>query len=344
MKTAAVPARASTANGFSRAWMRRRFPSAVLVSVAALIACATSPSLANSSLVASSSKPTPALNVDTAQVLAAVRAAQHVERVPKPLYSRLANPDLAGPQVYFDCIGVDNPSGATLFGNCAYGDPNGKKLMVIYGDSHSAMWAAALEDVAIRTGWKLKVFEFGGCPAPDLKFYSYQTNAPFTACTLYHKTAVAAIRALHPKLVLVTSISDQEIGKNVYPSSAQWQDGLTETLRSLSQPGQEMAVIGDIPEWPNNDATCLAAHLDDAQACSVPESVGRAANNKAEKAAAARVGALYVDTEPWICGARCEPIIHNILVYYNNYHITYTYAQYLSGALQESLAPLLRKS
>lgn len=343
MRSATASARARTENGLLLASKRRRLQSAVFATVMGLTACAAGPSLVNSSLVASTSKPTPALNIDTAQVLAAVRAAQHLQRVPKSLYSRLVNPDVAGPQIYFDCIAVNNPAGADLFGNCAYGDPNGKKLMVIYGDSHAAMWAAALEDVAIRTGWKLKVFEFGGCPVPDLNFYSYQTNAPFTACKLYHKTAVAAIRALHPSLVLVTSISNQEVGKDVYPTSAQWQQGLTETLRSLSQPGQEMALIGDIPEWSNNDATCLAAHLDDVQACSVPMSVGRAANNKAEKAAAARVGALYVDTEPWICGARCEPIIHNIVVYYNSYHISDTYAQYLSGALQEALAPLLKK-
>ncbi len=343
MRTAVPFARAGTLNGLLLASKRRRLRSAVFATVVGLTAYAAVPSLVNSSLVASSSKPTPTLNVDTAQVLAAVRAAQHIQRVPKSLYSRLAIPDVAGPQIYFDCIGVNNPAGADLFGNCAYGDPNGKKLLVIYGDSHSSMWAAALEDIAIRTGWKLKVFEFGGCPVPDLNFYSYQTNAPFTACKLYHKTAVAAIRALHPRLVLVTSISDQEVGKNVYPTSAQWQQGLTEALRSLSEPGQEMAVIGDIPEWSSNDATCLAAHLDDVQACSVPMSLGRAADNKAEKGAAARVGALYVDTEPWICGARCEPIIHNIIVYYNNYHISDTYAQYLSDALQGALASLLRK-
>jgi len=315
----------------------------VFASVLGLTACAAGPSLVNSSLVLSTRKSTPAPNVSTAKVLAAVRAAQHVQRVPKSLYSRLANPDLAGPQKYFQCIGVNNPAGADLFGNCAYGDPNGKKLMVVYGDSHSAMWGAALEDVAIRAGWKLKVFEFAGCPAPDLNFYSYQTNAPFTKCTLYHKTAVAAIRALHPKLVLVTSYSDQEIGKNIYPTSAQWEQGLTKALRSLQRPGQEMAVIGDIPEWSNNDATCLAAHLNDVQACSVPASAGKAADNKAEKGAAARVGALYVNTAPWICGVRCEPIINNILVYYNEYHISYTYAQYVSGALQQALAPLLNK-
>jgi len=91
-RTAIASMRAGTVNGRLLASKRRGFHSAVFASVLGLTACAAGPSLVNSSLVLSTRKSTPAPNVSTAKVLAAVRAAQHVQRVPKSLYSRLANP------------------------------------------------------------------------------------------------------------------------------------------------------------------------------------------------------------------------------------------------------------
>ena len=44
------------------------------------------------------------------------------------------------------------------------------------------------------------------------------------------------------------------------------------------------------------------------------------------------------------CSAVCTPIIGNMLVYENQYHITETYATYLSGALQNALGPVLGSS
>jgi hypothetical protein len=277
----------------------------------------------------------------TAEVLEAVEAAQTLRTVPPSVVSTLANPSLAGPADYFDCGSVDNPAHANPFGNCFYGDSASKRLIVIYGDSHAAMWAASVELVAQREGWRLKVFGLGGCPVVDLNFYSYQTNSPDTECALYHRTAVAAIRALHPQVVLVTSFSDQEIGVNVYPSAKQWTDGMAKTIDSLKESGTHLGVIGNIPNWSTNDANCLAAHLSNVQFCSASASIGIPSTITAEAAAAKVTGVPYIRTTSWICAKKCEPVINNMLVFYNEYHITEAYAKYLSGAMQSALALIL---
>jgi hypothetical protein len=100
-----------------------------------------------------------------------------------------------------------------------------------------------------------------------------------------------------------------------------------------------VAVLGAIPTWDNNDARCLAAHTRDVQACSADRAHAVSPFFDAEKAAAAAAGAVYVDTVPWVCADKCEPVISDMVVYYNPYHFTKKYADYLSGAVAEALKP-----
>jgi hypothetical protein len=273
--------------------------------------------------------------------LDAVKAAQGLESLPDSVAAALSKKDDAGPKTYFDCRSVDNPADANPFGNCASGDRNGSKNMVIYGDSRASMWAAALEGVAAANGWKLWAFGLGGCPVPDLQFTSYQTKTENENCNVFHASAVAAIKALKPDLVVVTSISNQQLVDGSWPNASQWQEGWVSTFNKLAQPGTRFAMIGNIPVWKNNDARCLAAHVRAIQDCSAAPSEATPDNLEAEQAAAAAVGAEYVSTVPWICGDRCEPVIADKIVFTNQFHFTQSYAVYLTGALNEALKPLL---
>src|SRR5262249_47697844 len=111
----------------------------------------------------------------TAQVLAAVAAAQQTQSLSNNAAAHLAaiTKEGEGPDTCFDKQQVDGAPKDALFGECTYGSRNGTKTMVLYGDSRGPMWAAALERVAATTGWRLRVFSKGGCPAPDLQ---YQNN------------------------------------------------------------------------------------------------------------------------------------------------------------------------
>jgi hypothetical protein len=276
------------------------------------------------------------------QVLAAVMAGQSTQQLPSNVKPSLANTgDEAAPGDGEEICGaaVKNAAGVPAwgFGQCLYGDPKGSKLMVIYGDSHAGMWGAALESIAMRTGWRLETFDLPGCPAPDLSFISFQTNNPNTQCTEFHKIAIPAIRALHPNLVVVTSESTQEVTRGVYATPTQWRQGLTKTLKSLQSPSTKLVVIGDIPEWTNDYATCLAAHESSIGSCAVPVADALSPNLGAEQQAASASGAEYIRTTPWICGQKCLPVIANTRVYRDEYHLTETYVLYLSGALQEAL-------
>jgi hypothetical protein len=278
------------------------------------------------------------------QVLAAVAAAQQTQVVSDVAAAHLAElskPHQDGPEICFDQRQTHVTTTDTMFGECAYGDPNGTKQMVLYGDSRAPMWAATLERVAAISGWQMRVFAKGGCPAADLQYQNNETHAPDPGCDTFHSAAVDEIRKLHPQLVVTASYSGHTLANGDMPTTSQWQDAWVSTFQKLTQPGTHVAILGAIPTWDNNDAQCLAAHTRDVLACSTEPANAVSPYFDAERAAAAAAGALYVDTVPWVCAEKCEPVISDIVVYYNPYHFTKKYSDYLSGAVADALKPAM---
>ena len=227
------------------------------------------------------------------QVLAAVRDAQKLQTLPNNVEPGLT--------VTTDAAGVPSgkcPTGSGVMAQqgCAYGDLKSKKLMVVYGDSHAAMWAEALRSIASRAGWRLDMFALGGCLLPDLPLISSQTNQLNTQCQQFHTLAAPAIKKLHPNLLVLSSESSGQTAVGVPVTPAQWQSGLMKTFASVSEPGTSMVMIGDIPQWSLNDADCLAAHMTSVQSCAVAPAQALSSNLQAEERAATLSGAKYIPT------------------------------------------------
>jgi hypothetical protein len=283
----------------------------------------------------------------TARVLEAVKAAQSINDLPDSV-GFLTKADWPMAKGQFECHSVDNlpanivDPNRSVFGECAAGAEHGTKLMVTFGDSRAGMWGAALEDIAAKNGYQLRSFHMGNCPPLDLHFFGYEKGAPDEDCYQFRQSAIAAIRNLHPDLVIVTSFSTHMLADRSQPTAAQWQKGWESTLRELTQPGTRLVMIGDIPDWEKDGARCLAGHVTAVQKCSVPISEGTPSGNLgAERAAASAAGALYIPTLSWVCADRCEPVIADIRVYQDRFHFTDSYTVYLTGALGEALKPVL---
>jgi hypothetical protein len=324
-----------------------------------LLACSTAPAK-----VAQGHENTPSDNesyATTAQVLQAVKAAEQVQTLSDTVAASLRKSDegaiasgvAAEAGSSTDCVDrLDTHKPAILqqhqnkwdifFGECASGDQEGTKLMVIFGDSRAAMFSASLERIAVKSGWKLRVFGFGGCDVDDLEFMSTETNAPNKECDAFRSGAISQIRTLHPNLVITTSAGDKLLANGAKPTPAQLQDAWVSTFQKLAQPGTRLAMIGPIPYWPNDDARCLAAHAREVQACSI--SAAEVVTNEHEApqaAAAAAAGVVFVSPKQWVCADRCEPVIADIGVFRNNYHFSSKYEVYVTGALNEALQPAM---
>jgi SGNH domain (fused to AT3 domains) len=309
----------------------------------ALLAAVLASGLVASSWVASGSYASgdqPVLSAK--QVRGALKAAQSITHVPADLTPKLSNLNDIEVLDNGDCtanytapdVGID----ALHFGECTYGDPAGARLLDVFGDGLAGTWLTPIRYAAERAGWRVRIFYLPACPAPDLTFYSVATHSPNYACNTFRKAAIAAIRQTHPAMVVVTSSTLQHVTRHRLVTSAQWKAGYSKTLSLLKMSGTRLVVMGDIPYLTKDDPACLLTHRSDVQACATPLSVAETGVlRSAEKQAAKANGAEYINPTPWICSKICEPIVGNIRVYNDQYDLSATYAQSLSGVVQKAL-------
>jgi hypothetical protein len=218
------------------------------------------------------------------------------------------------------------------------GDKAADRTIVIAGDSHAAMWLAAINPAANRTGWKVILLEMQNCHMPILHFWHNETNTPYKDCDIWRQWALDEINKVKPQIAILTSAYFNPLDFDHKPiSNQEWAQGTAAALQQISTIPQRF-VFGDIPYLEQSTPECLAAHQDDVTACSAP--VSTAVNSehiRTEAAATAAAGAVYVDPTPWLCSSICTPVIGNMIVYTNRFQISRTYAAWLSGVVQEEL-------
>jgi peptidoglycan/LPS O-acetylase OafA/YrhL len=288
---------------------------------------------ASSSLTTSATAPTGTLS----QVERLVAAAPAIRSVPANLTPSLGNLNVGDPLPH-ECDPVDY--GVTTMKPCLFGDPNGERAMVLYGDSHSGMWFQTLDDIATAEHWKLWFLAKSACPVELLPIVEPggfgPRNGEFTQCAQWHANAIADINQLRPDLVIVSQEIYAAPGSNPY-NSAQWRLGLERFFDSITDPGVQFAVIGNIPHPHNDPPVCLQANPHNVPACSQSRAKSLDPYAGAEEDAVASVGGHYIDVVPWFCSAVCTGVIGKYQVYFNQAHVMGSYATSLGGVMAEAL-------
>ena len=320
-----------------------------LVAVAATVLLLTLAISVDGTASSPSNKQVVPTSTEQSAVIAQVAAAAHISVLPPDV-----QPSVAASATDTALVNrIESPyctafKGASTAPICTVGDPTSQHLVVVLGDSHAFMWLPAFESIAKNAHWRLVVLNHLFCPAelvtvvnpPDWQ----SPSGPYAACDRWHKWTVAWINRHKPDMLVVS----QENGgfylspaKNGQPAAhftgRQWQDGLTSLLDSVTVPNIRKVVLGDIPTMSVYPPTCLGQHPDDVQACSSPSSTALSPFNAREADAAASAGAQYVNTIPWFCSAVCTAVIGRYIVYWDESHVTETYAKYLTLVLGEQL-------
>jgi SGNH domain-containing protein len=278
----------------------------------------------------------PAPRLPLTKVLAAVRRAPAIRTLPSRLRPSLTG---AGQDLGFDSDKCEAGPSATRIDACVFGDPASSTRVVLFGDSHAAMWLPAMIEIAQRRHWQLRFLGKPACPIPDITVWSQRDDRAFTECDRFRSFAEGQILAARPDLVLVTSESyGQKIGPDQTVTATEWQGGFTRTLGALRRSGARVVVIGDTPVLVRSAPECLAAHARNIVTCFTTRATatGRVWSG-AEEAAAEATGSGYVPVLPWLCGSVCTPVIGNVLVYRNRFDITATYSRMLNGVLEAAL-------
>jgi hypothetical protein len=274
----------------------------------------------------------------SATVLAAVQAATKIKKVPADLAVPVSGATDDGPEAGWDgCLVDENAS--TVKDGCVFGDPRGTKTLVLYGDSHAGMWESAFDVAGKRTHTKVVLLAKPACAVADLHFWLETTQRKNVECDAWHTWATDKIVSLKPDEVVLTSLftGPRDFDKKDI-TEAQWAKGMSATLTKVKTSGAKTVVLGDMPYLSQSAPECLAAHADDVTACA--RKANQAINwthAESDQKTAKAAGATYVDTTSWFCSDVCSPIVGDMIVYQNQYHISASYSRYLSGVLATSV-------
>ena len=248
-------------------------------------------------------------------------------------------------QAYADGCILD-PEVDTPKVDCIYGDPNGTKTVVLWGDSHAAMWLPAVHLWAKQRHLKLQLLAKAACPASEVAVFSQALGRRFLECERNNQRVLTLVQSSSADTVIITSASgNRDIldasGESITDISEQartWAAGTSEVVQKLRAYGKRVMVIGDNPYLERNPVFCAAANRDALANCGFDLGEKFLLHSSAEELEVEKSGGQYVDVSDFLCAAgRCPLIIAQRMVYLDQWHVTRTYAEYLAGALGQRL-------
>jgi hypothetical protein len=224
---------------------------------------------------------------------------------------------------------------------CVYGDPDGGTTVVVLGDSHALQYFPALQRIAERRGWRLVGLTRASCPIGRV---DYQPT-----CNRWREHALRRIERERPDLVLTSSATDSRFRVKVggtrlsrRASQPLLEAGYAATFRRLSATGARVAVLRDQARAPFDVADCVSRHPRDLRRCAFRPRRTSAHAFDARGAERARRDVKVIDAVDVLCprsdGRRlCPPVIGDVLVLRDTYHLSATFAATLDGWLAPRL-------
>ena len=276
----------------------------------------------------------------TAQVHQAVARSLRVNIVPANLTPPIPDANTDEPPVFVD--GCLDSYLSTAVVSCDFGDTTARTSVVLFGDSHAAMWFPAVDGAANRLGLNLFNWTKATCPPLMIPIFSPVLGRNFVECDEWRQNVLDQIARVRPALVVLGVARHYTDIYGFTPYSPQWLQGLAAMVTAIRKLGSQVLVIGPVPKPPFDVPGCLSVHLTSATACTVPLSVSINETGQAgERTAVTGAGGSYLDAQSWLCTTACAVMVDNLLVYRDDNHLTATYASYLAPAMTDELAIIL---
>ena len=226
--------------------------------------------------------------------------------------------------------------------DCVYGDPEGARTAVLFGDSHAAQWLPALDRYARDRGWRLEYHTKAACSPVLLPIWERTLRREYEECFQWRDAVLRRITKGAPDVVFVGSSRDYEIqdGPNIIQTREMyplWQQGLAESLAGLGDAAGRVVLLAETPFITYDPVDCLADPK--VSGCDPLRSVVVDADYAALEAAAAdTAGASVLTVNDLLCpGATCPVTVDGTVVFRDAHHVTATYM----ALLAEPIANLL---
>ena len=257
-----------------------------------------------------------------------------------PAASREIRPRLADARADTDRIN-ERGCGLSLAGDtppaCVLGDADGAVTVALVGDSHAAQWSPALEAIATARGWRLIPYTKDSCIFLDMRIVSIHLEREYSECERWRTKVVAAIRALHPDLVVVSSSRWVHPVDSADADPERQAQAMASLVAKLDAP---VALIADTPLMSQDIPACLSRR---GASCDTTRDYALTLHLARDGRAAELLGATLIDPSLWICDdSVCPAVIDQTIVYRDDHHLTATMARALAPFIEPRLLEALR--
>ena len=209
---------------------------------------------------------------------------------------------------------------------CNYGDPNGTKTVVVFGNSHSAMWVPALAVAAKADHWKLYPVVKESCGYDTYTDVVPGLNAA-NQCSSWYGWAKTVIARLHPDVLVMGS----------YTKTNRWALGERITIAQLRPLTQRFVLLSDSP-WIPAPSQCFLYPNATQGTCLRHESPRRIATQVKTHAVAIAMHVQYLDITPLLCDeGQCPSVIDGIIPTADGSHVTPQYSAFVASAFDEAI-------
>ena len=264
---------------------------------------------------------------------------QHAEAVrPSPLRAAADRS-----RAYYDgcLVGISG----TNSNKCLYGDPNGDRTLILFGDSHAMQYFPALEELAKTRHWRLLTLTKAECTPGEVQIRSMIAAREYSQCDAWREETLRRIEMGDPRTAIVVMSGDtayvpygsdgEELSGKA--GAEAMEAGYLATLTRIHRAGLPTVVIRDTPVSASDVPGCVSEDLQHLESCAFTRVRDRNREFDARAARAAPGGHL-IDINGEICpGGLCRAVIGNALVYRDKSHLSATFARTLAPGIERRL-------
>jgi peptidoglycan/LPS O-acetylase OafA/YrhL len=232
----------------------------------------------------------------------------------------------------------------TNSGHCIYGDPHGKRTVILFGDSHAMQYFPPLLSVAKKNHWRLIALTKAECTPAEIEVKSMIETREYSQCDVWREKELGRIEEAAKSATVVMAGDTAYTPYGAYgeelsghAAAEAMEAGYLATLRRLHDYGLRTVIIKDTPAAPQEIPACVSEHLDHLASCDFRHA--HAWDKEFEVRAAERAPETHlIDLTPEICPrAICRAVIGNALVYRDDSHLTATFARTLRRWVERDL-------
>lgn len=212
---------------------------------------------------------------------------------------------------------------------CEFGQKRGDRTVVIVGSSHAAQWFPAIESLSEKYGFRILNMTKMACQFSTSPVEQRQEDP---SCIDWNEEVMDRILDIRPNMVLVLGTVGNSTGDNL-------PDGFVDAWKTLRSAEIPILAIRDNPRMAKDVAYCLGLNQDNPNVCGSAQPPGY---DQSVSIGELGDGFAFVDFTAEFCQRGfCPPLAGMMLKYYDNNHLTATYARTFAPRLEPIVSSLL---